>query len=86
MITGPRQYSRDLGKGGLDVPCKLIFGGPVKKDFKRKVQSLLQKVPKIERFATQALAVTSPIEQTQQNDTQAASSSNSSSAPIEQSV
>ena len=89
VITGPRQYSRDLEKGGLDVPCKLIFSGPVKEDFKRKVQSLLQKVPKLERFAT--LAVTSPIEQTQQNDTQATSSSSGSTSqaivpPIQRSV
>ena len=89
VITGPRQYSRDLEKGRLDVPCKLIFSGPVKEDFKRKVQILLQKAPKLERFAT--LAVTSPIEQTQQNDTQATSSSSSSTSqavvpPIQRSV
>ena len=80
VITGPRQNSRDLEKGGLDVPCKLVFSGPVNKDFKQKVRSLLQKAPKLERFAT--LAVTSPNdhEQPQQIDTQAASSSTSSNA------
>ena len=26
-ITGPRQYSRDLRQGGLDVPCKITFIG-----------------------------------------------------------
>ena len=75
VITGPRQYSRDLEKGGLDVP---IFSGPVKEDFKRKVQSLLQKAPKLEHFST-SLAVVPPIEQTQQNDSQATSSSSCSS-------
>ena len=95
VITGPRQYSRDIDKGGLDVPSKLIFSGPVKEDFKQKVQSLLQKAPKLERFST--LAVALPIEQTQQNDTQATSSSSNSSSssstsqaipmpPIQQSV
>jgi len=49
----------------------------VKEDFKRKVQSLLQRVPKLERFAT--FAVTSPSGQTHQNDTKATSSSSSSS-------
>ena len=78
VITGPHQYSRDLEKGRLDVPCKLVFSGPVNKDFKQKVQSLLQKVPKLERFAT--LAVISLIEQPKQIDTQAASSSSSSSS------
>ena len=34
IIAAPRQYSRDLEKGGLDVPCKLIFSGMVKEDFK----------------------------------------------------
>ena len=77
VITGPSQYSRDLEKGGLHVPCKLVFSGPVNKDFKQKVQSLLQKAPKFKRFAT--LAVTSLIEQPQQIDTQAASNSSSSS-------
>ena len=65
----PHQYSRDLDKGGLDVPSKLIFSGPVKENFKRKVQSLLQNAPKLEHFST--LAVAPPIEQTQRNDTQA---------------
>ena len=91
VIIGPRQYSRDLEKGGLDIPSKFIFSGPVKEDFKRKVQSLLQKAPKLERFST-PLAVVPPIEQTQQNDTQATSSSSSSTlhaivpTPIQQSV
>ena len=39
IVIGPRQYSRDLDQGGLDVPCKLVFSGPVKEDFERKVQS-----------------------------------------------
>ena len=78
----PSSVLKGFGKGGLNAPCKLIFSGPVKKDFKRKVQSLLQKVPKIKHFATQALAVTSPIEQIQQNDTQAASSNSSASQAI----
>ena len=91
IITGPHQYSRDLEKGGLDVPCKLIFSGLVKEDFKQKVQSLLQKAPKLERSHGATLAVTSPIEQTQQNDTQATSSSSSSTSqeivlPIQRSV
>ena len=54
IVTRPCQYSTDLEKGGLDVPCKLIFSGPVKDDFKQKVQSLLQRVPKLEQFATLA--------------------------------
>ena len=45
-VTGPPQYSRDLEQGGQDVPCKLVFSGPVKDDFKQKVQRLLlQKAP-----------------------------------------
>jgi len=77
VVTGPRQYSTDLEQGGLDVPRIYIFSGSVKEDFKRKVQSLLQRAPKLERFAT--LAVTSPSGQIQQNDTKATSSSSSSS-------
>jgi len=75
VVTGPRQYSTDLEQGGLDVPCKLIFSGSVKEDFKRKVQNLLQRAPKLERFAT--FAVTLPSGQTQQNYTKATSSSSS---------
>ena len=59
VVINLHQYSRDLEKGGVNVPCKLIFSGPVKKDF---MQSLLQKAPKIKRFVTQAHAVISPIE------------------------
>ena len=89
VVTGPCQYSRDLEQGGLNVPCKLVFSGSVKEDFKRKVQSLLQKVPKLECFAT--FTITSPSGQTQLNDTQATSSSRSSASqaivpPIQLSV
>jgi len=77
VVTDPRQYSTDLEQVGLDVPCKLIFSGPVKEDFKRKAQSLLQRAPKLEWFAI--LAVTSLSGQIQQNDTKATSSSSSSS-------
>jgi len=34
VFTGRCKYSTDLEQGGLDVPCKLIFSGPVKEDFK----------------------------------------------------
>ena len=81
IVTGPHQYSRDLDQGGLDVPCKLIFSGPVKEDFKRKVQSLLQKAPKLKRFASLAITITTPSEQkSEQNDTQ--STSGSSAAQV----
>ena len=79
VVKGPRQYSTDLEQGGLDVPCKLIFSSSVKEDFKRKVQSLLQRAPKL---AT--LAATSPSGQIQQNDTKATSSSSSSSSSTSQ--
>ena len=49
-ITDSPQYSRDMVHGGQDVPCKLVFSGPVKDDFKQKVQKLLEKVSKFERF------------------------------------
>ena len=45
VITGARQYSSDLAQGGLEVPCKLIFNGPVKDV--SKLQSLLQRAPKL---------------------------------------
>ena len=45
VITGARQHSSDLAQGGLEVPCKLVFNGPVK-DI-GKLQSLLQRAPKL---------------------------------------
>ena len=67
-VTGPPQYSRDLEQGGQDVPCKLIFSaaaGSMKDEFKQKVQRLLQKAPKLERFA--GLGITLPAAQSEPN-------------------
>ena len=69
-ITGHPQYSRDLEQGGQDVPCKLVFSGPVKDDFRQKVQRLLLKAPKLQHFASLP-----PAAQGKQHNTQAASSS-----------
>lgn len=27
IVTGPRQYTRDLQQGGLEIPCTYIFSG-----------------------------------------------------------
>ena len=40
IITGTRQYSRDLVQGGLEVPCTLIFNGDPSKI--EKVKGLLK--------------------------------------------
>ena len=39
-VTGARRYSYDLPQGGLELPRKLIFSGPVKET--SKVKRLLQ--------------------------------------------
>jgi len=39
VITGHRQYSLDLERGGLDVPCKLKFEGSQK-----SIDQLLEKI------------------------------------------
>ena len=52
-ITGLPQYSRDLVQGRQKVPCKLVISGPVKDNFKQKVQYLLEKAPKLECFVGQ---------------------------------
>ena len=62
IVTGPPQYSRDLDQGWQDVPCKLVFSGPVKDNFKQKVQILLQKAPKIKRIVSLAPPATSSTE------------------------
>ena len=46
IITGVHYYSSNLAQGGLEVPCKLVFNGPVK-DIS-KLQSLLQRAPKLQ--------------------------------------
>ena len=48
IITGVRRYSSDLAQGCLEVPCKLVFNGPVK-DIS-KLQSLLQRAPKLQEI------------------------------------
>ena len=48
VITGVHQYSNDLAQGGLEVPCKLVFNGPVK-DIS-KLRSLLQRAPKLQEI------------------------------------
>ena len=77
-VTGPPQYSRDLEQGGQDVPCKLVFSGPVKDDFKQKVQRLLQKAPKLERSA--CLGITPLAAQSDKNNTQTTTISGALSA------
>ena len=42
-VTGARRYSSDLPQGGLELPCKLIFSGPVKET--AKIKRLFQLAP-----------------------------------------
>uniref|UniRef100_A0A1X7V3B4 Ubiquitin-like protease family profile domain-containing protein n=1 Tax=Amphimedon queenslandica TaxID=400682 RepID=A0A1X7V3B4_AMPQE len=41
-VTGSRRYSRDLSQGGVEIPCQLIFEGPVHDT--NKVERLLHEV------------------------------------------
>ena len=36
IVTGRRRYSSDLGQGGLEIPCSLLFRGKQKKVQKLK--------------------------------------------------
>ena len=47
-VTGPRQYSRDLEQGGLEVPCEFRLYSKDQKHVK-KSRELLHMLPKISR-------------------------------------
>lgn len=47
-MTGPRRYSRDLPQGGVEIPCKLTFVGPV------------QDTNRLEKLVREALLETLP--------------------------
>lgn len=48
QVTGPRRYSRDLSQGGVEIPCKLTFVGPV------------QDTNRLEKLVREALLETLP--------------------------
>ena len=45
-VQGSRRYSSDLAQGGMEIPCKLTFKGPLKE--LQKVQKYFSSVLKIE--------------------------------------